>query len=347
MPKKSKEVEDDNTCGPASSDEETAPRIKSVCKLDIAALVEAAKGRFGKGKAGISERMCAGDEIVLSTNPDDYISSPEIDKFWKPLTGLMGFAYGRIFQIAGKPDSGKSTCAMLAMKAAQDQGALVVLWDAEGKFDSKRFREKIGGDPGKLLIAPSRNILDGIQQVVSYIRVIKEADPDQKILIVWDSVGASANSAEDFENDDYSKQPGVSAKEISYGVRRFNQLMEKYRNEDGNYTIAILCINQVYAKIGFMAKGSKRKGGEEIEYLSSLILEMTRKGELTHVRGGQKFKYGIVTVAKVSKNHLHHEDDSIAELDLVVSACGVELADNIKKKKKSDEEDEIIEEEQE
>jgi RecA/RadA recombinase len=303
---------------------------KSKPKFDISALVEKAKGRFDKKKAPLTARMKTGDMIVLSTDPSDYISSPEIDKFWKPLTGLLGIAYGRIFQIAGKPDSGKSTAAMLAMKAAQQQGALVVLWDAEGKFDSVRYRDKIGGDPSQIAVAPSRNILEGVQQVIAYVKAAKEMDPELKILIVWDSVGASINSAEDEENDDYSKQPGVTAKEVSWAIRRFNQLIEKFRDEDGDYTIAILCINQVYANIGSV--GFKQKGGAELEYLSSLILEMSRKATLIRTKNKQKVKYGITTVARVKKNHLFGGEDCIAELDLCVSTSGIDLSNEIKSK---------------
>jgi RecA/RadA recombinase len=311
-------------------DNETQATSSSRPKFDINALVEKAKGRFDKKKAPLTTRMKTGDMIVLSTDPSDYITSPEIDKFWKPLTGLLGFAYGRIFQIAGRPDSGKSTAAMLAMKAAQQQGALVILWDAEGKFDSVRYKERIGGDPAQIAVAPSRNILEGVQQVVAYVKAAKEMDPETKIFIVWDSVGASINSAEDEENDDYSKQPGVTAKEVSWAIRRFNQLIEKFRNDDGNYTIAVLCINQVYANIGSV--GFKQKGGAELEYLSSLILEMSRKATLIRTKNKQKVKYGITTVARVKKNHLFGGEDCIAELDLCVSASGIDLSNELKTK---------------
>jgi RecA/RadA recombinase len=311
-----------------SESTESAPKKKT--KINIADLVQKAQGRFDKKKSNIAVRMRRGDEIILSQNPEDYICSPEIDKFWKPLTGILGIPYGRIVQIAGKPDSGKSTAAMLCMKAAQQKGTTVILWDSEGKFDSTRYRERMGGDPSEIPVAPSRNILEGVQQVVAYIKALKEMDPDQKVLIVWDSVGASINSAEDEENDDYSKQPGVTAKEVSWGIRRFNQLIEKFRDANGNYTIAVLCINQVYANIGSV--GFKQKGGSELEYLSSLILEMSRKATLTKTRNKQKIKYGITTVARVKKNHLFGGDDCVAELDLVVSAGGIDLANETKQK---------------
>jgi RecA/RadA recombinase len=312
--------------------------------LNVAELVAKAQGRFDKKKKGISARMKSGDEIALSQNPEDYICSSEINQFWKPLTGLIGLPFGRIVQIAGRPDSGKSTSAMIIMKAAQEGGTLVILWDAEGKFDSVRYRDRMGGDPSQIPVAPSRNILEGVQQVVAYVKAAKEMDPEQKILIVWDSVGASINSAEDEENDDYSKQPGVTAKEVSWAIRRFNQLMEKFRDSNGNYTIAILCINQVYANIGFMKSGYVQKGGAELEYLSSLILEMSRKATLTRVRNKQKNKYGITTVAKVKKNHLFGGEDCVAELDLVVSAAGIELASEIKGK--SNENDDLEEDDE-
>jgi RecA/RadA recombinase len=295
--------------------------------LNIAEIVEKAKGRFSKKNSSIAARMKTGDQIILSSNPEDYISSPETDEFWKPLTGLLGLAFGRIFQIAGKPDSGKSTAAMMFMKAAQDRGYLVNLWDVEGKFDSMRYRDRIGGKPEDILVAPSRNIIEGVKQVAAYVKTIKEMDRSQKILIVWDSVGGSLNSAEDEENDDFSKQPGVTAREVSWGIRRFNQLIERYRDDDGNYTIAVLCINQVYANIGSV--GTKQKGGLELEFLSSLILEMSRKGSLTKVRKGQKIRYGIKTVARVRKNHLFGGEDCIAELDLIVSAGGIVLAQKV------------------
>ena len=300
---------------------------KKIEKINIQDLVKKAQGRFsGKDAAKMSSRMSTGSEIVMSKDPDDYIAMPD---FWGMLTGTMGIPFGRIAQFAGKPDAGKSTAAMLAMKAAQEKDVIVILWDTEGKFDSARFRDRMGGDPGDIPVAPSKNITEGVQQVVAYIKAIKEMKPDQKVLVVWDSVGASINTTEDDEeNDDYSKQPGVTAKQVSWAIRRFNQLMEKTRTDDGTYTMAVLCVNQVYANIGSV--GTKQKGGAELEYLCSIIIELSRKQTLTRVRQKQKIKYGIKSVARVKKNHLFGGEDCIAELDLIVTASGIELADKVK-----------------
>jgi len=54
---------------------------------------------------------------------------------------------------------------------------------------------------------------------------------------------------------------------------------------------------------------------------------------LARTKAGEKYKYGIVTRAKVKKNHLVEGDETIAELDLVISASGVHLAKDIKSHK--------------
>src|SRR5690606_33110904 len=110
---------------------------------------------------------------------------------------------------------------------------------------------------------------------------LKAKYPEIKILIVWDSVGASINSSEDSDDDeDFSKQPGITAKENAWAIRKFAKLAHKHRNkETGEESIAILLINQVYANIGSV--GHTEKGGSEIAYLSSIILQLSRKSDLT------------------------------------------------------------------
>lgn len=297
--------------------------------VDISKIVGKVQGRYGKKKA-LADAVTAGNNIALSDNDSDYVLSKDVS-YWKPLTGVKGIPFGRIVQIAGKPDSGKSTTAMLFMKAAQQQGHIVILWDAEKKFSSKRYKNSIGGDPDSLLVSRLKTVNEGAQQVAIMVKELKQEYPNVKIFIVWDSVGATLNSAEDVEDEDVSKQPGVTAREVSGAIKRFNKLIERYRNvETGEETVAVLCVNQVYATIGAMAKGDKEKGGQELEFLSSLILRLTRKKDLLRVKQGQKVKYGILTKAKVKKNHLFDGEECIAELDLVVSADGIKLAEEVK-----------------
>lgn len=312
-------------------DEDDETKTSSVPKLnlDINKLVSDVRGRYKKDKNGLSQDLVTGSNIKLPTEDNAYVLSSDVE-FWKPLVGVKGIPYGRMVQVSGKPDSGKSTTAMLFMKAAQESGALVILWDSEKKFDVARYRDMMGGDPEQLLVSRSKNIVEGAKQVAWYVRAVKEQNPDQKILIVWDSVGSTLNSKQDDDDEDeFSQQPGVDAKEITFAVKKFNKLMERFRDQKtGDETIAVFCVNQVYANIGSV--GSKEKGGAGLEYLSSVILQLTRRSDLTRQKNGQKIKYGILTRAKVKKNHLFSGEDCLAELNLVVTADGIKLEDNVR-----------------
>lgn len=302
---------------------------KVIAGIDIDKLVKKAQESYEKKEAGLAKQLSTGFSIANSERDEDYVlwSGGE---HWKQLTNLKGLPFGRIVQIAGRPDSGKSTHAAAFMKYAQDQGHLVILWDAERKFGRKRFDEKIGGSSDNLLVVNTNKIIDGAKAVAHFINAAKEMNPDVKILIVWDSVGASLNSTEDKDdNEDYSQQPGVTAKENSYAIRKFNKLINKYMNQKtGEHTISVLLINQNYVNIGSV--GYTEKGGSEIYYLSSIIIQLSRVKDLTRVKQSQKYKYGIISRARVKKNHLFDGNECIAEIDLVISADGVHLASEIK-----------------
>lgn len=300
-----------------------------VAGLNIDKIVKRAQEAYSKKEQGLSRQLSTGNSIVRPSSDEDFVVWSKGDH-WKTLTHLKGIPFGRIIQISGKPDSGKSTHAMAFMKFAQDQDIVVVLWDAERKFSAERFDSQIGGKSNNLLIVDTNNITNGAKAVAHFIHAIKEESPKAKILVVWDSVGASINSTEDTEeSEDYSKQPGVTAKEVSYAIKKFNRLSNQYSDkETGQDTIATLVINQTYANIGSV--GQTEKGGSELYYLSSVVVQLARKQDLTRVKDGNKFKYGIVTRAKVKKNHLFDGGECIAEMDLVISADGVHLAQDVK-----------------
>src|ERR1700692_1055283 len=88
--------------------------------------------------------IATGANLKRTTKPEDFIVMPETHP-WRALTGLMGMPWDMIVQVAGAPDSGKSTLAGQVMAAAQKQGVYVILWDTEKKFDRHRFEKHFGG----------------------------------------------------------------------------------------------------------------------------------------------------------------------------------------------------------
>lgn len=300
--------------------------------LDIESIVSKVQSSFGKDKGRAGE-ICKGSDIIYPTKDEEFVCWK--DSPWQKLTSIKGVPFGKVVQIAGQPDSGKSTHAMQFMKNAMDQGVLSILWDSENKFSARRFSENFGGDPKKLIEITSKMILEGGDTVERTIHKIKEQEPDIKILLVWDSVGGTLAANEDVEINkdgsmegglDQGKQLAAAAKENGQVLRAFVRLMEKYKNrETGEETIGILLINQTYANIGSV--GQKQSGGQKVEYFSSLILQLNRKGNIEWTRDGAKRKVGIISRAKVIKNHLFDGLECISEMELAVIAGGIQEAD--------------------
>jgi RecA/RadA recombinase len=310
--------------------ENTKPAAVMSAGLDINKIVKRAQEFYGKEDKGLKRQLSTGSTIIRPTKDSDFVLWRGGDHWFK-LTRLRGIPFGKIVQISGRPDSGKSTHALSFMKDAQDQDVSVILWDSERKFNAERFDKQMGGKSDQLLVVDTNDIIGGARAVAYYIKAIKEQNHSAKILVVWDSVGASINSTESDEDDeDISRQPGVAAKETGWALRKFNRMMNEFVTKDnGEATIALLCINQVYANIGSV--GVTEKGGQTLQYLSSLIIQLTRKKDLTRVKGGEKIKFGIQTVARTKKNHLFDGADCLAQTEIVVSAAGIHLLDEIKK----------------
>lgn len=303
----------------------------SMVSLDIDKIVNRAREFYGKTEKGLAKRLTTGDNLARPVNDSDFILWSCGD-YWQRLTNLRGLPFGKCCQISGRPDSGKSSSAAIFMASAQASGYYVILWDTEGKFGSVRYDQQLGGNSKTLLVVDTNSIEEGAKAVAYFVHAIKDQNKDAKILIVFDSVGAALTKSENASDEDesMSKQPGVQAKEIKWAIKKFIRLMNQYQDkETGAHAIALLVINQVYSNL--MSPGLKESGGEGLFYASSLIIQLTRKKDLTKVKNGEKLKYGIVSRARVKKNHLFDGQESLAEMDIVVSSSGIQGVDEVKK----------------
>ena len=287
-------------------------------------IVENARGEFKNKEKGLGLQLATGSKLLVPKKDSDFVlwrKSP-----WEIATSLPGLPFGKICQISGRPDSGKSTHAMQFMKNAQDQGHLVVLWDSEQKFSARRFDEHFKGDSSKLLVVSSKMISEGADLVEALIHSAMSKLPnDKKILIVWDSVGGSLPKSEKGKSKRDSKQMAEAAKENGAVVRGLVMLAEEYRNKETNEErIAALLINQVYSNIG--APGQVESGGQKVAFHSSIIVQLTRTKDLFKTRDKVKRKVGIQTKMRVKKNHLFDGEDTIAQLLLDITAGGIAVS---------------------
>ncbi len=281
-----------------------------------------------KAKAMIT----TGDTVRQSYTEADGVPVPAGNPL-RELLGLPCVPYNKIVQISGPPDSGKSTSSGQLMASAQKSGTAVILWDSEQKFDAKRFDSHFGGNAADILLVNTNEILQGGEKVRKLAVAIKERYPEMNILIVWDSVGGSqARGAAERELDSEKHgQPGQDAKENGAVMKMIVGLINKYPD-----SIAMVLINQVYAKIGFMQKGNQESGGKKIEFHSSAIIQLKRIKTLTKVVKGVKTKYGILTRATVAKNHLSPSETSIHQLDFEITASGANVSDEQSDKDEED-----------
>lgn len=242
----------------------------------------------------------------------------------RQMTGLPCLPFNKIAQVMGKPDTGKSTTAGEVMASAQLAGFEVIVWDAEDKLDLGRYQSEFKGIPEKLHIIKTNEIRKGGQLVKDYINVLKDENSKARILVVWDSVGASVSRSETERNlaDERHGQPGQDAKECGSVVRHLVGTFNKFPD-----SICVLLVNQTYAKIGFMQHGDQAKGGSGIEYFSSLIIGLKRIKTLTKTEKKKKVKYGILTRATVTKNHLSTGMTSIYQMDFQIGSSGSKVSD--------------------
>lgn len=286
-------------------------------------IVNDARSIFKNKEKGLGLQIVTGDSISRSSKKSDFVYWE--DSPWQLCTSILGVPFGKIVQISGRPDSGKSTHAMQFMALAQQQGHLVVLWDAEQKFSPKRFDKHFGGKSSDLLMVKSKMISEGADMVEAIVHSAMKALPDKKILIVWDSVGGSLPKSEKGKSKRDSRQMAEAAKENGSVARGLVMLMEEYRDKEKNEErIGVLLINQVYANIG--APGQVESGGQKLAFHSSLVTQLTRVADLFKVRDKIKRKVGIRTKMRVKKNHLFDGDDSIAEMLLDITAGGISVS---------------------
>lgn len=293
-------------------------------KVNVSKIVSDMHKLYAKDKK-VQSIITTGDTVKTDYLEEDVVVLPTGHPL-KHLTGLIGLPYNKIIEVAGKPDTGKSTWAGEAMASAQKHGVQVILFDSEDKFDAGRFKNHFKGDPSQILMIKTNEILKGGELARRYITAIKEQDEDAKIFFVWDSVGGSqsrSHAERELDNERHA-QPGQDAKENGSLMKMLVGLINKYPD-----SISVYLANQTYAKMGFMQKGDAVSGGTKIEYHSSFIVMLKKIKTLTKQVKGVMTKYGIISRATVTKNHLSNGPTSVHQMDFQVTADGASLVDSV------------------
>lgn len=295
-----------------------------MAKFDVASIVAEVQKLYNKDPKSQS-MITTGNTIKQVYTTADGIPLPE-GNILRILSGLPCLPYNKIIQIAGDSDTGKSTLSGEVMASAQKSGHAVVLEDTEDKFDPNRFDKHFGGQAKDILLIKTNEILQGGEKVRKSVIAMKTKYPDLKILLVIDSIGAaqSRSHAERELDSEKHGQPGQDAKENSQLMKMIVGLFNKYPD-----SIAVILVNTVYAKIGFMQHGNAEAGGKKIKFHSSLVVQLKAIKTLTKTVKGQKVKYGMLSKATVTKNHLSQAEQSIHELGFEITAAGAKISGEV------------------
>lgn len=206
-----------------------------------------------------------------------------------------GFPVGRISEITGLEQSGKSLLSAHALASTQLQGGVAVMIDTESAV-STEFLTAIGVDVGKLLYVP----VDSVEQVFETMEMIIEkvrlASKDRFVTIVIDSVAAASTKKEleaDYAKDGYATDKAIM---ISKAMRKITNMIAQQK-------ITVIFTNQLRQKMNAMAFADPwtTSGGKALAFHSSVRLRLSVIGD---IKDANKQVIGIKVSCKVIKNRL-------------------------------------------
>ena len=275
----------------------------------MSGLADEVKKKF-KDNDKLSKKIGVGTNLAQLTEAD-FIKMPS---WWKEATGVIGLPFGRLVMLAGDSDSGKTSTAIEAMKAAQQQDVGVLYVETEGKT-SEADLAAWGVDPKGVLLVQSSIAEQAFELMFAAWDSFKAKYPGSKLLVIFDSIG-NVVSQRDSEIDltEQNSQPGGKGKINRLGI---NKMIAK-RDEDN---AAILVINYTYDNMG--SPGKTNAGGKAVNFFSSLTFQTSRKAWMERTVKGQKVRIGAEVVWKLFKNHLHKGANNKKEVILQITAEGI------------------------
>ena len=205
-----------------------------------------------------------------------------------------GFPVGRICEITGLEQSGKSLLSAHILAETQRKGGVAVLIDTETAV-SREYLEAIGVDISKLLYV-SVDTVEGIFEACeTIIEKIRTSDKNRLVTIVVDSVAAASTKKEleaDYDKDGYATDKAII----------ISKAMRKITNMIGRQSIALVFTNQLRQKMNAMAFSDPwtTSGGKALAFHASVRLRLKSMGQL---KVGDRI-VGIKVRAQVVKNRL-------------------------------------------
>lgn len=284
-------------------------------KIDVSKIVSDVQKLYAKDQ-NKANAIGYGDKL-RGTEDSDFVIMPE---WWQKGTNTKGIPFGKMVMIAGDSDSGKTSCAIEAMKAAQTQGVSVLYVETENKTterDLKSWRV----DPSQVMLVQSSIAEEAFELMFKLWDAFFKQYPKEKLLVVFDSIG-NVVSKRDSEMDltTSNQKPGGKGQINRLGI---NKLIAK--RDEGD--VAVLMINYTYDNIG--SPGKTNAGGKSVNFFSCLTYQTSRKQWLEKTVKGEKVRIGAKVQWKLFKNHLDKSNPGPKVIELDITADGIKLAGTV------------------
>jgi RecA/RadA recombinase len=244
----------------------------------------------------------------------DFLIMPE---WWQKGTNTKGLPFGKIVMIAGDSDSGKTSCAIAAMKAAQQQEVAVLYVETEGKTTTQDLISW-GVDADQVMLVQESIAERAFEAMFALWDSFFKDYPKGRLLVVFDSLG-NVVSQRDSEIDlsAQNQKPGGKGQINRLGL---NKLIAKRDESD----VAVLIINYTYANIG--SPGVTNAGGKAVNFFSCLTYQTSRRAWLEKTDKGQKIRVGAKVQWKLFKNHLNKSEPGPKVIELDITKEGIKLS---------------------
>src|SRR6056300_1185655 len=212
-----------------------------------------------------------------------------------------GVPLGKVTVFAGESGSGKSYfCSANIVKAAQEQGIVVVLVDSENALDEKWLQALNVDTSADKLFKLNMSMIDDVAKTVSeFMKEYRDmADEERpKVLFVIDSLGMllTPTDVDQFNKGDMKGDMGRKPKALTALVRNTVNMI-------GSYNVGMVCTNHTYASQDMFDPDDKISGGQGFVYASSIVVAM-KKLKLKEDEDGKKVTdvRGIRAACKVMK----------------------------------------------
>lgn len=210
-----------------------------------------------------------------------------------------GLPVGRITEITGLEQSGKSLVSAHLLAETQKLGGIAVLIDTENAV-SREFLEAIGVDTTKLLYVAAETVEQCFEYTETIIEKVRTSSKDKYVTIVVDSVAAASTEKEmeaDYGKDGYATDKAII---ISKAMRKITNLI-------GRQKITLVFTNQLRQKMNAMPFSDPwtTSGGKALAFHASVRLRLKGMGTIKSKDGsGNERIVGIKVRCQVVKNRM-------------------------------------------